>query len=133
MSLLAARRVAPIPARSSTSPVSEMEPGTRSKKSPNRGRESFTPVVRLKSHRPCNHKHHYRNCYREVIGLYDLLASRDPERFVFISMAGVVKFCNRRKGKIPYKTRQVEYVSKITSPRKWFSSGRRGSGSARGG
>lgn len=101
--MLAARRVAPIPARSSTSPVSEMEPGTRF-------RQSFTPVVRLKPKAKHQLKHHFRGCIREVVGYLDSLAARDPERFVWPTPEAVVKHCNRFKGKRPYKLRMVKYV-----------------------
>jgi len=47
----------------------------------------------------CNLKHHYRGALREVIGLLDLWASNDPERFVELygGVDAIVTRCHRFK------------------------------------
>ncbi|HYM76134.1 MAG TPA: hypothetical protein VE377_09175 [Candidatus Dormibacteraeota bacterium] len=80
------------------------------KRKPNRGKDSFTVEVRLKDGEACNWKRHYRHCAREVIGYLDRLANNDEERFVYVTVPGIVKHCNRYKSKKSYKERAVGYV-----------------------
>lgn len=85
------------------SPASGMESGTRFQ-------QSFTAVVNT-MRGPCQTKRHFRGCVREVIGYLDSLAARDPERFTWVSAAGIVEHCNRfSQGKAPYKLRMVMYA-----------------------
>jgi hypothetical protein len=82
------------------------------KRKPNRGKESFNVEVTLKDGEACNWKRHYRNCAREVIGYLESLAILDSERFVFASVPDIVKHCNRKRNKQPYRRRAVEYAMK---------------------
>ncbi len=81
-------------------------------KKPIRGKQSFTKKVPLKPGEICSSlKRHYEFCAREVVGYLDMLATNDPERFVWPHVPTIVENCNlRRKTKKEYGRRQVNYV-----------------------
>lgn len=51
--------------------------------SANVGDRSRKIVVKHRDGKPCSLKRHFKGCLRQVIGFLDLLAARDPERFVW--------------------------------------------------
>jgi hypothetical protein len=62
--------------------------------------QSFRRIFdELKPGEPCKLKHHYRGALREVIGLLDLWAANDPERFVELygGVDAIVARCHRYK------------------------------------
>lgn len=72
-------------------------------------RDSFKPHHLLKSDAVCSLKKHYLNVLREVVGYLELLASNDPQRFVWPSVPDIVKHCTKySKGRTPYEQHQVE-------------------------
>jgi hypothetical protein len=58
-------------------------------------RAASVKVKTLTAHQKCQLKNHYRGALREVAGYLDLLASRDPERFVFAKPDNIVDHCRR--------------------------------------
>jgi hypothetical protein len=72
---------------------------------------SFRRTVELKPEETCSLKHHYRGAMREVVGLLDMWASNDPERFVYAGVDAIVKHCKRyQQPKNKYGARWVKYV-----------------------
>jgi hypothetical protein len=74
--------------------------------------KGFRPAVKLrKPDYSCSLKRHFRGVLREVIGVLDLWAANNSQRFVFASVSGVQKECNNfRKGKKHYSLRAVKYA-----------------------
>lgn len=71
---------------------------------------SFTPVVNLKRGETCSLKRHYRGALHELIGYLDLLAQKDPERFVFAHMDTIISACSKFKSKKPFRERAIKYA-----------------------
>jgi hypothetical protein len=62
----------------------------------NRHAQSVTPVVtKLPPDAACSLKRHFRNALREVVGYLDLLAKKDPERFVYPKVSAIVAACKK--------------------------------------
>ena len=79
-------------------------------KNNNRFSKSFRPRFnKLNPNEPCDMKHHYRGVLREVIGILNLWASNDSERFVWCGVDAIVERC-KRLSKKPFQKRQVEYA-----------------------
>jgi hypothetical protein len=55
--------------------------------------KNFKPYVSLKNGKPCSLKRHYRGALRQVVGYLDLLANKDPERFVWVSITNIREHC----------------------------------------
>jgi hypothetical protein len=55
-------------------------------------------------------KSHFTGAAREVIGYYELLAAKDPERFVWCSVADIIEHCKRYGTKVKYSERAVRRV-----------------------
>ena len=73
--------------------------------------DSFLPAIALKNTSDqCSLKKHCRGCLREVMGYLDLLAAKNPHRFVFASVKNITAHCNkfRLKGRPPYKDSMVK-------------------------
>lgn len=60
---------------------------------------SFRPIVELKEGEMCSWRRHYRGALRNLIGILNLWASNDPDRFVYAGLEAIVKNCKRYKGK----------------------------------
>jgi hypothetical protein len=71
--------------------------------------ENFRPCVSVKKDSVCALKRHYRGAVREFIGYCDLLASQDPERFIWASVSNIAEHCTDYKNKKPYSLRIVKY------------------------
>jgi hypothetical protein len=71
---------------------------------------SRRPIVKLKPGKKCSLKEHYRGALRELIGILDLLAANDPERFVFAGVDALVERCKKFKSKTKYGRRQIEHA-----------------------
>jgi hypothetical protein len=75
-----------------------------------RGRwgRSIRADVRPRPDKPCMLKRHFRGCLRQVIGYLDVLASRDPDRFVWCSWKDIVQHARKwKKGGATYKRSMV--------------------------
>lgn len=70
---------------------------------------SFKPIVQIKPGEMCSWKRHYRGALRELVGILNLWASNDAERFVPAGLDAMVRHCKRYKGK-GYSRRQVLYA-----------------------
>jgi hypothetical protein len=71
--------------------------------------KNFRPCVTVKKDSVCSLKRHYRGAVREFIGYCDLLASQDPERFIWASVSDIAEHCTDYKNKKPYCLRIVKY------------------------
>jgi hypothetical protein len=72
-------------------------------------RSSLIPYTLRTSDAVCNHKHHFKNVLREVIGYLELRAKDDRERFVWFSVGHLTEHCNRYE-RDAYKERAVKYA-----------------------
>jgi hypothetical protein len=54
---------------------------------------SAKPLVPLKKTENCSLKRHFKGCARQVVGYLDLLAGKDPDRFVWMSVNNIVEHC----------------------------------------
>src|SRR5712664_502141 len=54
---------------------------------------SAKPLVALKKGDTCSLKRHFKGCARQVIGYLDLLASKDPDRLVWMRVQNIVEHC----------------------------------------
>lgn len=75
---------------------------------------SLKPLVRVKADQRCSLKRHFTGCLRQVIGILDHLASKDPDRLVWITTASVQKHCKNYgvKGEPLYSLKMVEVCLK---------------------
>jgi hypothetical protein len=66
---------------------------------------------KLKPGETCMLKHHYSGALRELVGLLDLWAANDPERFIPLDggVDAIVRCCHRYKG-AGYGKRAIEYA-----------------------
>src|SRR5258705_7263505 len=72
--------------------------------------KNFKPHVALKNSEVCSSlKRHYRGALRQVVGYLDLLATKDPERFVWPSISDIQKHCRDYKRGGLYSVRIVSY------------------------
>jgi len=75
---------------------------------------SFIWRVKIRADRPHKLKHHGKRgtVVHELLGILDLLAAKDPHRFVFASNGGLVDLCNKKVGKdvVCYTLRWVKYA-----------------------
>jgi hypothetical protein len=67
---------------------------------------SFCRVTHDKEN--CELKNHYRGAMREVVGYLDMLAAKDPERFVFCGVDDIVKHCQKYQSKNLHSKTWVE-------------------------
>src|ERR1700686_1004820 len=74
--------------------------------------KNFRPQVRLKKDSACSLKRHYRGALREFVGICDLLASRDPERFIYASFPVITKHCTNYRTRKRYSVRIVKYCKR---------------------
>lgn len=81
------------------------EERAREEREKNRGTRSFRPIVRLRDGIPCTLKKHFLGCLRQVIGLAELLAAKDPERFIWCSKSFLEHA--RKKDSSKYTIRHV--------------------------
>ena len=75
-------------------------------------RSSLIPYTLRTSDAVCNHKHHFKNILREVIGYLELRAKDDRERFVWFSVGHLTEHCKRHKkrGGAQYNERSVQFA-----------------------
>src|SRR5882757_5050147 len=72
--------------------------------------KNFKPHVPPKNGKLCSSlKRHYRGALRQVVGYLDLLATKDPERFVWPSISDIQKHCRDYKRGGLYSVRIVSY------------------------
>jgi hypothetical protein len=76
---------------------------------------------RISKHEDCKLANHYRGAMREVVGFLDLLASNDPERFVFCSVDAIHQHCKKFQSKELHGKRWVEKVLRELRRRKIIS------------
>ena len=62
----------------------------------NVGAKSVQPEVRLRG-KPCCLKRHFKGYLRQIVGYLDLLAARDPERFVWCSAENIQRHTRKWK------------------------------------
>jgi hypothetical protein len=58
----------------------------------------------------CALKNHYRGAMREVVGFLDMLAARDPERFVYCGVDAIQRHCKKFQSKNLHSKTWVEKV-----------------------
>src|SRR5882762_6975900 len=72
----------------------------------NVGAKSVRPEVRLRG-KPCSLKRHFTGCLRQVVGYLDMLATHDPERFVWCSVENIQRHARKWKTGVTYSRWQI--------------------------
>ena len=83
---------------------------------------SYRKRVELGGNKKCTLKRHFRGGLREVVGFLDLLASKDPERFVWPHVSTIVAHCRKFGKKDQYNERWVQYALAYLRSRHMISS-----------
>src|ERR1700740_2202747 len=90
-------------------------------KSGSRFADSIRPEVILKKQSSCSLKRHFQGCLRQYVGYVDLLAAKDPERFVWASERNIARHCLKYSGgkpdEKPYEGRTARYCKQFLRER----------------
>jgi hypothetical protein len=82
------------------------------KQTSNPTKHSRCRCIRLTPGKKHYFKSHFTGAAREVIGYYEMLAAKDPERFVWCSVADIVEHCKRYGSKKLYSKTAIERVKR---------------------